>query len=278
MDNGKKVPRVLTIAGSDSGGGAGIQADLKTFLVHQTYGMSVITALTAQNTLGVQEIHNIPCDFVNSQINSVVADIGVDCVKTGMLSNADIVECVASNIKKYGIKNVVVDPVMVSTSGHRLLDEAAVDNMKHLLFPLATIVTPNIPEAICLTDMKEINTIEDMKQTAKKIGSLGCQYVLLKGGHLEDAMAVDILYHVQEDVFHELSGPRITSRNTHGTGCTLAASIAAEIGKGKDVVTAVKNAKEYVSNTLKASANLIIGQGHGPLMHHYCLENKPHFP
>jgi hydroxymethylpyrimidine/phosphomethylpyrimidine kinase len=265
---------VLTIAGSDSGGGAGIQADLKTFLARGTYGMSVVTALTAQNTLGVQGIMEVPPQFVAQQLDSVFGDIRVDSVKIGMLANRDIIDCVAQKLREYSIGSIVVDPVMVATSGDVLLKSEAKDSLAKLLFPLATIVTPNIPEAIQLSNMKQITCVDEMVEAAKIIGGFKPKYVLVKGGHLPGvidfgrAEVTDILYDVENDRTHLFKSDVVVSQNTHGTGCTLAACIAAEIGKGAGVVDAVSTAKQFMSEALKLSANVNIGKGHGPLMHH----------
>jgi len=275
-----KPARILSIAGSDSSGGAGIQADLKTFMARKTYGMSVITALTSQNTLGVQAVLEISPDFIAKQIDSVISDMGVDCIKIGMLANKEIVKCVVDKLVEYKVKNIVVDPVMVATSGDVLLKKEAVDNLKHLLFPIATIVTPNIPEALQITNMKEIKSIEQMKEAARIIAKFSPKYVLIKGGHLhlngsnsdEDndiKQATDVLYEVETDIFQTFTSEIIVTNNTHGTGCTLAACIAAEIGKGFGVADAVTNAKEFITNVLEVSSNIHMGTGsNGPLMHH----------
>jgi len=271
---------ILTVAGSDSGGGAGIQADLKTFTVRGTYGMSVITALTAQNTLGVQGVFEVPIDFIAKQLDSVLSDLPVNCVKTGMLSSKEIVSCVASKLAEYKVENIVVDPVMVATSGDVLLKEEAIESITRLLLPLATIVTPNIPEASKLAHLKDIDGVEKMKEAAKEIAKFGPKYVLVKGGHLGSGngssidtpkTAVDVLYDCRSGEFHLFEAEMIPSNNTHGTGCTLAACIAAEIGKGCDVVTAVKNAKDFISRAISISAHARVGNGHGPLLHHAVL-------
>jgi len=260
------VARILTIAGSDSGGGAGVQADLKTFHALHTYGMSVITALTAQNTVGVQGIHSVPSDFVRLQIDSVLDDIGADCVKTGMLFNADIIKSVANALRHHQITNLVVDPVMVSTSGHRLLQDEAVTALLEDLLPLATIVTPNIPEAERMSGMK-INNQDTMGKAARVIGKMGPKFVLVKGGHLSGPVSLDILYDREKDAITHYSVERIDSENTHGTGCTYAAAIAAEIGKGLSVPDAVQKAKQYVTKAIQGGAHWHLGKGHGPLNH-----------
>ena len=252
----------LTIAGSDSGGGAGIQADLKTFLALGVYGMSVLTSITAQNTLGVQGIHDLPPDFVGLQIDSVMQDIGADAVKIGMLSNAQIIKTVSKKIKKYQVKNLVIDPVMVAKGGDRLLRVDAVKELKQDLIPLAMIVTPNLGEAEVLSELR-IQNIEDMKKAARKIYKLGAKNILIKGGHLLSNKAIDLLYNGEN--FREFKAERINTKNTHGTGCTLSSAIAAGLAQGKKVEEAVNTAKKYI--TLAIQNSLDIGHGHGPLNH-----------
>ncbi len=252
----------LTIAGSDSGGGAGIQADLKTFLALGVYGMSVLTSITAQNTLGVQGIHDLPPDFVGLQIDSVMQDIGADAVKIGMLSNAQIIKTVSKKIKKYQVKNLVIDPVMVAKGGDCLLRVDAVKELKQDLIPLAMIVTPNLGEAEVLSELR-IQNIEDMKKAARKIYKLGAKNVLIKGGHLLSNKAIDLLYNGEN--FREFKAERINTKNTHGTGCTLSSAIAAGLAQGKKVEEAVNTAKKYI--TLAIQNSLDIGHGHGPLNH-----------
>ena len=252
----------LTIAGSDSGGGAGIQADLKTFSALGVYGMSVLTSITAQNTLGVQGIHDLPPDFVGLQIDSVMQDIGADAVKIGMLSNAQIIKIVNKKIKEYQVKNLVIDPVMVAKGGDRLLREDAIEALKEDLIPLAMVVTPNLSEAEVLTGLK-IKNIDDMKEAARKIYKLGPKNVLIKGGHLLSNQAVDLLYNGES--FKEFSSERINTKNTHGTGCTLSSAIAAGLAQEREVEEAVEIAKRYITLAIKNS--LAIGHGHGPLNH-----------
>ena len=259
------VPKVMTIAGSDSGGGAGIQADLKTFAAMGTYGASVLTAITAQNTVGVAGVHEIPVEMVAAQIEAVLSDIGADAVKTGMLSSSDIIETVARELAHFRVDRLVVDPVMVAKSGDRLLREEAVDALRRSLLPLATVVTPNIPEAETLTEMS-IESREDARRAAEKIVYMGAKSVVVKGGHLPGP-PVDLLYDGRE--FQEFSATRIETRNTHGTGCTFASAIAAGLAKGMDVTDAVMSAKEYVTEAIRRSFN--VGQGHGPLNHFYKL-------
>lgn len=252
----------LTIAGSDSGGGAGIQADLKTFSALGVYGMSVLTSITAQNTLGVQGVHDLPPDFVGLQIDSVMQDIGADAVKTGMLSNTQIIKMVSKKIKEYQVRNLVIDPVMVAKGGDRLLREDAVKELKENLIYLAMVVTPNLSEAEVLSGLR-IRNIEDMKEAAQKIHKLGPKNVLIKGGHLLSAEAIDLLYNGR--TFREFRVERIITKNTHGTGCTFSSAIAAELAKGKKVEEAVGIAKKYIILAIKNS--LDIGHGHGPLNH-----------
>lgn len=252
----------LTIAGSDSGGGAGIQADLKTFSALGVYGMSVLTSITAQNTLGVQGVHDLPPDFVGLQIDSVMQDIGADAVKTGMLSNTQIIKMVSKKIKEYQVRNLVIDPVMVAKGGDRLLREDAVKELKENLIYLAMVVTPNLSEAEVLSGLR-IRNIKEMKEAAQKIHKLGPKNVLIKGGHLLSAEAIDLLYNGR--TFREFRVERIITKNTHGTGCTFSSAIAAELAKGKEVEEAVNTAKRYI--TLAIQNSLEIGHGHGPLNH-----------
>jgi hydroxymethylpyrimidine/phosphomethylpyrimidine kinase len=264
----QQIPRALTIAGSDSGGGAGIQADLKTFTALKVFGMSVLTSITAQNTESVLGINDLPSDFVGLQIDAVMDDIGVDAAKTGMLSNAEIISVVAKKVKQYQIEKIVVDPVMRAKSGDALLRREAEKALVEELLPLAFIVTPNLPEAEALSGMK-ISSVEDMKEAAKKIKSFGPKYVLVKGGHLEwSKEAIDILYDGKE--FYEFRAPRIETQNTHGTGCTYSAAICGSLAKGFDILESVKLAKEYVTGAIRKSFNL--GTGHGPLNHFWKFE------
>jgi len=257
-DEVRTMKRVLTIAGSDSGGGAGIQADLKTITVLGGYGMSVLTALTAQNTLGVQGILEVPPAFVGKQIDSVLSDIGADAVKTGMLANGKIVEVVARKIRSYRLKRVVVDPVMVAKSGDPLLQKEAREALKERLIPLATIVTPNLPEASVLAGMR-IRSFENMKEAAIRIHRLGARNVVIKGGHLKGD-ALDLLY--DGKTYHELRGPRIEMKNTHGTGCTFASAIATYLAQGETVLEATRKAKAFVTRAIQAG--LPLGKGVGP--------------
>jgi hydroxymethylpyrimidine/phosphomethylpyrimidine kinase len=259
------MKRALTIAGSDSGGGAGIQADLKTFAARGVFGMSALTALTAQNTLGVQGVFEIPPDFVALQIDSVVSDIGVDVVKTGMLSSAPIIAVIAAKVSQYQLSPLVVDPVMVAKGGDLLLRDDARTALIELLLPLATVVTPNLHEAQVLCGF-EIHTLAEMRQAAQLIYGMGARNVVVKGGHLPaESDAIDLLYDGRE--FQEFRAARLQTRNDHGTGCTFASAIAAELAKGNEVPEAVRIAKDYLTRVLRASVNLQTGHGHGPMNH-----------
>jgi hydroxymethylpyrimidine/phosphomethylpyrimidine kinase len=256
------MPTALTIAGSDSGGGAGIQADLKTFAAHGVYGTSAITALTAQNTVGVQGVHVIPDDFVTAQIEAVVSDLGCDAVKTGMLANSTIVEAVAAAVESLELPNLVVDPVMVAKSGDHLLDEEAVHAVRWTLIRLARVVTPNLPEAEVLARMS-IASVADMREAARRIAMLKPSAVVIKGGHLNGPEVVDLL--LENGEFHEWIGPRIEGPNTHGTGCTFASAIAAHLAKGASLKDAVPAAKAYVEGAMRHG--IPRGKGHRPLDH-----------
>lgn len=262
------MKKVLTIAGSDSGGGAGIQADLKAFAARGVYGMSALTALTAQNTVGVQGVYELPPAFVAQQIDSVMSDIGADAWKTGMLANADIIHVVAEKTRQYQVEILVVDPVMVAKGGDPLLRPEARDALIRELLPLALVVTPNHHEAQVLTG-QVICTRADAREAARAIHAMGPRFVVVKGGHLPEAeslgMAVDVVYDGQR--FYELWVPRIETPNTHGTGCTFASALAAELAKGKAPLDAIRTAKAYLFLALREGAHLSIGRGHGPLNH-----------
>lgn len=259
------IPRALTIAGSDSGGGAGIQADLKTFAAFGVYGMSAIAALTAQNTVGVEGIVEIDPSFVSMQIRAVVEDIGVDVVKTGMLSNAAIIAQVAEDLRALGLQKIVVDPVMVAKGGHRLLRMDAMDAMVKELIPLALVVTPNLHEVAALTGL-EVTSVEEMKEAARAIKTMGPRYVVIKGGHLPGA-PLDLLYDGTE--FHRFVNIRYDTPHTHGTGCTFASAIAAGLAKGCSVEEAVARAKQYISAAI--GRGIPLGRGHGPVNHFHNL-------
>jgi len=252
------MKRILTIAGSDSGGGAGIQADLKAITVLGGYGMSVLTALTAQNTMGVRAVHEVPASFVEEQIDAVLSDIGADAIKTGMLANAEIIKVVVRKIKQYRMKKVVVDPVMVAKGGASLLRKEAEETLIRDLIPLALLVTPNLHEASVLTGLK-IKSIEEMKRAARSIFEMGPRYVVVKGGHLKGE-AIDLLFDGRN--FVEIRAPRIETKNTHGTGCTFASAITTFIARGDSVPEAVRKAKTFI--TLAIQSGLAIGKGTGP--------------
>lgn len=262
------MKKVLTIAGSDSSGGAGIQADLKTFSAHGVFGMSAITAVTAQNTQGVFAVQNIDTDVIAKQIEVIFDDIEVDAVKIGMVSQIETIETIAEQLRKYAPQNIVVDPVMVSKSGYHLLNIDAEINLIEELLPLATIVTPNIPEAEVITKIP-ISTLKDMEEAASIIYQMGAKNVLLKGGHLVDD-ATDILFDGQQ--FFYFPSTRITTKNTHGTGCTLSSAIAANLALGHNINEAVKISKEYI--TIAIMNSLSIGKGVGPTHHFYSLYKK----
>ena len=259
----------VTIAGSDSSGGAGIQADLKTFSALGVYGASVITALTAQNTRGVQGIHDVPPDFIGAQIDSVFSDLAVGAVKIGMLSRPAAIEAVAAGLARHGADKVVLDPVMVAASGDRLLAPEAVETLRRRLLPIALVVTPNLPEAAALLDEAEARGEDAMRAQAERILGFGPQAVLVKGGHAEGAESVDIL--VTRDGARRFASPRIATRNTHGTGCTLSSAIAAGLARGLALEDAVAAAKAYVAAAIAASDRLEIGHGHGPVHHFHAL-------
>lgn len=257
------MKKALTIAGSDSGGGAGIQADLKTFMAFGVYGMSAITALTAQNTLGVQGIFDVSPEFVRAQIRSVVTDIGTDAAKTGMLSNAGIVRAVADAVREFRIPNLVVDPVMIAKSGAPLLAPEARKALVEELLPLATVITPNIFEAEAILGSRIVD-LEAMKKAARELKKTGCQWVVLKGGRLDiESQAVDVMSDGRELIL--LRSPRSESMSTHGSGCTFASAITAGLAKGHTPKDAVKRAKEYVTEAIRGGVPM--GSGHGPANH-----------
>ncbi len=266
----KTYRRVLTIAGSDSGGGAGIQADLKTFSAIGCYGMSVITALTAQNTIGVTSIHAVPGVFVQQQMEAVFSDIGTDAVKIGMLFSVELIEAVAVQLKKHGIGNIVLDPVMVAQSGDKLLQDDAVEAIKTHLMPMADVVTPNLPEAAVLLNRK-IRNAEDSIAAARDLAQFGGKSILIKGGHLENQQSTDWLYLVGEDRLLVFKGDFIRTRNNHGTGCTLSSAIAAHLAKGLKIEAAVRAAKVYIGEAIRAGAGYKLGAGHGPVHHFFNL-------
>lgn len=262
--------KVLTIAGSDSGGGAGIQADIKTISAHQCYAASAITAVTVQNTLGVQAVHPVPVAIIEQQVCAVLDDIGADAVKIGMLHNVEVVHSVARLLLKYNCRNVVLDPVMVSTSGHRLIEEQAVDAMMDELLPLARVITPNIPEAELLLGTP-LSAQDDLYLAAQRLSDRFRTSVLLKAGHLTEDRLVDILYNRETGELCELPSRRIASRNTHGTGCTMSSALASCLAKGYSLTDAARSAKQYINDAILAAVDQQIGHGHGPVHHFYNL-------
>jgi len=271
------IPRVLSIAGSDSGGGAGIQADLKTFVANGVYGMTAICALTAQNTQGVHGIEAVPPAFISAQIDACIGDIGVNAVKTGMLATSEVICTVVDALDRHSVQNIVADPVMVAANGDKLLHPGAIDTLKTRLIPIATIVTPNILEAKALTDI-QINTLDDAEAAAKSIHSLGAKAVLVKGGSKFNTISDGSTDNYSIDVFFDgtsmqrLSAPLVATSNTHGTGCTLSSAIAAHLAQGKSLLESVRAAKKYITEALQKSVSLSIGKGlHGPLNHGYMI-------
>lgn len=259
---GRSRPRALTIAGSDSGGGAGIQADLKTFAAFGVYGASAVTAITAQNTLGVQAIHEVPAEVVAAQIDAVLSDIGADAVKTGMLSSTAIIEAVADRLRAHGATRLVVDPVMVAKSGDRLLRDDAVATLRELLLPLAEVVTPNAGEASVLAGIEVVDG-DSAHEAARRIHALGPHYVIVKGGHLGGPTSDDLGFDGKR--FEVLSGRRIATCHTHGTGCTFSAAIAAGLAAGRSPLEAARAARAFVQGAIEHAEP--IGAGHGPLNH-----------
>jgi len=259
------TPVALTIAGSDSSGGAGIQADLKTFAALGVYGASAITALTAQNTGGVTGIHAVPAEFVRAQIDAVFADLEVGAVKIGMVAQLASIAAIADALKRWSPRHVVLDPVMVATSGDRLLAAEAVEALRQKLIPLATIITPNLPEAAALLDEPFATSEAAIESQGEKLLALGCPAVLIKGGHGEGSESIDYLVRANGSV--ALSAPRVATQNTHGTGCSLSSAIAAELAKGAELETAVRNAKSFVSAAIASADRFTVGHGHGPIHH-----------
>ena len=261
-----KYNRVLTIAGSDSGGGAGIQADIKAISANGCFAASAITAVTVQNTLGVYAVHPVPLDILEGQIDAVLSDIGADAVKIGMLHSAEVVRIVAEKIKKYAVRNVVLDPVMVSTSGHRLIEESAVEVIKEELLPLARVVTPNVPEAEILIG-RAISGEWDFEDVAKELSDTYGVSVLLKAGHLTGDMLTDYFYNAEDRILTLLPSKRVETKNTHGTGCTLSSAFAAALARGEGLTEAARSAKAYIEQAIIAGADYEIGGGHGPVNH-----------
>ncbi|HUZ43998.1 MAG TPA: bifunctional hydroxymethylpyrimidine kinase/phosphomethylpyrimidine kinase [Acidimicrobiales bacterium] len=263
------IPNVLTIAGTDPSGGAGIQADLKTFSALGVYGMSVVTALVAQTTTGVHEVMYVPAEFVTTQLEVLFADVRVDAVKIGMLANADVIRVVADCLHRYRPAYVVLDPVMVAKSGDTLLEPAAVESLVGELMPAVDLVTPNLDEAAVMLGEPVVTAARDMPGQAERVAALGAKRVLLKGGHLADAESTDIL--LSEEGVEVLRAPRIATDNDHGTGCTLSAAIAALRPSSEDWRHAVVEAKDYLTGALAAADQLDVGRGHGPVHHFYRL-------
>lgn len=259
------TPIALTIAGSDSSGGAGIQADLKTFAALGVYGASVISALTAQNTKGVTGIHQVPADFVSEQIDAVFVDLAVGAVKIGMVAQRDVIEAIAAGLARWKPKHVVLDPVMVATSGDRLLAPDAIEALRSTLIPCAHIITPNLPEAAALLDEPMAEGDAAIEAQGRRLLALGCKAVLIKGGHGIGPESTD--YFVMADRVIALPAPRVVTQNTHGTGCTLSSAIAAGLAKGQDMETAVRSAKAYVTAAIAAADRFTVGHGHGPVHH-----------
>jgi hydroxymethylpyrimidine/phosphomethylpyrimidine kinase len=257
----KEYCKVLTIAGSDSGGGAGIQADLKTFSAIGCYGMSAITALTAQNTQGVNDIHAVPPAFAVQQIEAVFSDMGADAVKIGMLYSAELIEAVAAALKKHNAQKIVLDPVMVAQSGDKLLQDDAIEAIKTHLMPLADVVTPNIPEASVLFG-RPIKQWSDIESAAETLAQHGSRSILIKGGHGDQNQSTDLL-------FVSLAADRIETNNNHGTGCTLSSAIASYMARGKDIEAAVQKAKTFMNQAIAAGAAYKLGHGHGPVHHFF---------
>ena len=264
----KKYNRVLTIAGSDSGGGAGIQADIKAISAMGCYAASAITAITVQNTLGVQVVHPVPLDILEGQIDAVLSDIGADAIKIGMLHSAEVVNVVAAMLEKYAITNVVLDPVMVSTSGHRLIEEDAVEVIRKRLIPMARVITPNIPEAEILAGCT-ISSEDDFEEVARKLSCDGKVSVLMKAGHLKGDDLIDFFFNAEDGTLTQLPSKRVYTRNTHGTGCILSSAFAASLAKGEELTAAAKSAKAYIEQAIISGAGYVTGGGHGPVNHFF---------
>ncbi|KJC39443.1 hydroxymethylpyrimidine kinase [Bradyrhizobium sp. LTSP849] len=259
------TPVALTIAGSDSSGGAGIQADLKTFAALGVYGASAITALTAQNTKGVTGIHAVPAEFVTAQIDAVFSDLDVDAVKIGMVAQALSIDAIAAALSRWAPRHVVLDPVMVATSGDRLLASEAVEALRKKLMPLASVITPNLPEAAALLDEPLAVREADIESQGRRLLALGCRAVLIKGGHGEGAESIDYLVSAEGTI--ALAAPRVATKNTHGTGCSLSSAVAAGLAMGDTLEQAVRNAKAWISAAIAAADRFSVGHGHGPIHH-----------
>ena len=271
-ENTMKTPIALTIAASDSSGGAGIPADIKSMSALGVYSATVFTALTAQNTKEVRSIFPVSLDFVTEQIQTVFDDIAIDAVKIGMLGTADITETVAKSLKAVEAKNIVLDPVMVAKSGDRLLTDDVTLALKEYLIPMSDIITPNLPEASEILGVAEANSHEQMQEITRQLLSLGSKSVLLKGGHLQSDISHDVFFNGEE--MFTLSSPRIKTKNTHGTGCTMSSAIASFLAKGDNMEQAVRGAKKYIAQAVEHSDKLHIGSGHGPVHHFYDIWDK----
>lgn len=259
------TPVALTIAGSDSSGGAGIQADLKSFAALGVYGASAITALTAQNTKGVTGIFAVPADFVTAQIDAVFSDLEVGAVKIGMVAQVASIDAIAAGLARWSPRHVVLDPVMVATSGDRLLAAEAVEGLRRKLIPLASVITPNLPEAAALVDEPMAASEADVARQGRRLLALGCRAVLIKGGHGTGAESTDYLIDARRTI--ALPAPRVATKNTHGTGCSLSSAVAAGLAKGEDLELAVRNAKAWISAAIAAADRFTVGHGHGPIHH-----------
>jgi hydroxymethylpyrimidine/phosphomethylpyrimidine kinase len=264
------MPIALTIAGSDSSGGAGIQADLKTFAALGVYGASVITVLTAQNTNGVSGIHLVPADFVTAQMDAVFSDLDVKAVKIGMVGQLATIDAIVAALKRWSPRHIVLDPVMVATSGDRLLAADAVEALRTRLIPRASLITPNLPEAAALLDEPVAESETAIERQGKRLLAMGCPAVLIKGGHGQGAESIDYL--VRGNGIIALTAPRIATKNTHGTGCSLSSAIAAGLARGEDMETAVRNAKVWVSAAIAAADRLGVGHGNGPIHHFHAFD------
>lgn len=265
------IPIALTIAGSDSGGGAGIQADLKTFSALGVFGASVITALTAQNTKGVTGIHDVPADFITAQMDAVFSDLDVKAVKIGMVARREAIAAIVAGLDRWSPKHVVFDPVMVATSGDRLLSPDAVDALRTEFFPRAHLITPNLPEAAALLNESIAESEQEIEQQGRRLLALGCPAVLIKGGHGHGPESTDYL--IDASTMIRLAAPRIATSNTHGTGCSLSSAVAAGLAKGFDLERAVREAKAYISAAIAAADRLKVGHGHGPIHHFHAFDS-----
>ena len=263
-----KYKRTLTIAGSDPSGGAGIQADLKTFSACGCFGTSAIVAVVDENTVGVTGVHPVPVDFVTGQIKSVLDDIGADAIKIGMLHSSELIRAIRETLAVYDIKNIVLDPVMVATSGDKLLQDEAIETLQHELIPFVRVITPNIPEAEVLLRRK-INGQNDLPEAAQELSASNKVSVLLKAGHLKEDTLTDVFYNAESNEMTELTSKRVHTKNTHGTGCTFSSAIAAFLAHDLSLADAVRNAKEYMKSAIAAGAEYEIGKGHGPVHHFF---------